>query len=176
MTSGPNSVLFDKGVIRRVYERRVRLAAGNPPTILQIEASNCYARICKLTDRLYITEQTSNILRLRPKIFAEPFLADLQSLKKARYLRRWARRLKDFSFSPEDAIILAYGSFGFDLEKQTVGVDMIVTTDQGLEKNYFRNFDQIEKRFKDMILNLPEPYKDLRLPRVITTATVLTGI
>jgi len=53
---------------------------------------------------------------------------------------------------------------------------MIVTTDQGLEKNYFRNFDQIEKRFKDMILNLPEPYKDLRLPRVITTATVLTGI
>ncbi|HZS44099.1 MAG TPA: hypothetical protein VFC63_03285 [Blastocatellia bacterium] len=84
--------------------------------------------------------------------------------------------MKDFSFSPEDAIILAYGSFGFDLEKQTVGVDMIVTTDQGLEKNYFRNFDQIEKRFKDMILNLPEPYKDLRLPRVITTATVLTGI
>lgn len=68
----PSSVLFDKGVIRRVYERRVRLALGEQPTLLQVEAANAYARIATITDRLYITEQTYNILKLRTESFAAP--------------------------------------------------------------------------------------------------------
>ena len=60
----PSSVLFDKGVIRRVYERRVRLALGDRPTLLQVEAANAYALCATITDHLYITEQTSNILNL----------------------------------------------------------------------------------------------------------------
>src|SRR4029434_1422911 len=59
----PRSVLFDKGVIRRVYERRVRLALGKPPTVLQVEAANSFAYIATIANRLYITEQTSNILK-----------------------------------------------------------------------------------------------------------------
>ena len=90
-TFQPSSFLFDKGVIRRVYERRVRLALREPPTLLQVEATNAYARIAALTDRLYITEQTANILIRRTSIFAASILTDTQPLKKGRYLRRWGR-------------------------------------------------------------------------------------
>ncbi len=152
-------------MIRCVYERRVRLALGEPPTVLQVEAANSYAYIGSVTDRAHITEQTANILKRRAKVFAAPLLADTRPLNKARYLRRWARRLKEFRFSSEDAIILAYGSFGLDVGSQRVGVDAIITL-----------YGKIENRFHDMTLNLPEPYKQLRLPQVVTTATVLTFV
>src|SRR6266851_8983994 len=50
----PHSVLFDKGVIRRVYERRVRFARSAPPTPAQVEAANVYAQLCIPPRRLYI--------------------------------------------------------------------------------------------------------------------------
>jgi len=161
-------------VLRRVYERRVRLALGKPPTVLQVEAANSFAYIGSITDRVYITEQTANILKRRTEVFAAPLLADTRPLKKARYLRRWARRLTEFAFSSEDAIILAYGSFGLDVESKSVGVDAIITTDIRLADHYSHGYTEIENRFNDMILNLPESYRRLTLPKVVTTATVLT--
>jgi len=110
------------------------------------------------------------------QIFASPLLTDTRPLKKARYLRRWARRLKDFAFSSEDAIVLAYGSFGLDVESQRVGIDTIITTDIRLADHYNHAYTEIENRFHDMTLNLPEPYKQLKLPQVVTTATVLTFV
>src|SRR6185369_2806727 len=148
-TFQPNSVLFDKGVIRRVYERRVRLALNRPPTVLQVEAANSYTYSATIANRLYITEQTSNILKLRTPIFAARILADTRPLRKARYLRRWARRLTDFGFSPEDAIVLAYGSFGLDAESQTVGVDAIIATDIRLADRYTQRHSEIMTRFND---------------------------
>ena len=163
-------------MIRRVYERRVRLALSRPPTVLQVEAANSYAYIATITNHLYITEQTSNILKRRTPIFAAPILADTHPLKKARYLRRWARRLTEFGFSSEDAIVLAYGSFGLEVESQTVGVDAIITTDMRLADRYNQRNPEINNRFNDMITNLPEAYRQLRLPQVVTTATVLTFV
>ena len=60
MSFQPRSVLFDKGVIRRVYERRVRLALGVPPTPAHVEAANVYAQLYP-SRRLYITGQTAHI-------------------------------------------------------------------------------------------------------------------
>jgi hypothetical protein len=151
----------------------LRLALAELPTLLQIEAANSYARIATITNRLYITEQTSNVLKLRAQVFAAPILADTRALKKARYLRRWARRLKEFSFSPEDAVVLAYGSFGVDIQLQTVGVDPIITTDIRLADHYHERHSGIEDRFNDMISDLPEPYAGLGLPQVVTTARLL---
>lgn len=158
-----------------MYERRVRLALGKPPTLLQVEAANSYAYVATISPRLYITEQTANILKRRTQIFAAPLLADTRPLKKARYLRRWARRLTDFAFSSEDAIVLAYGSFGLDVESKTVGVDAIITTDVRLAEHYERRHAEIENRFNDMIVNLPEAYALLRLPNVLTTAAILVN-
>ena len=152
----------------------MRLALSKPPTVLQVEAANSYAYVATVAKRLYITEQTSNILKRRTQIFAAPLLAETRPLKKARYLRRWARRLTEFAFSSEDAIILAYGSFGLDIESRTIGVDAIITTDIRLADHYERRRAEIKDRFDNMIVNLPEPYKRLTLPQVMATATVLT--
>ena len=95
MSFQPHSVLFDKGVIRRVYERRVRLALSTPPTLAQVEAANVYAQLCIPPRRLYITAQTAHILHRRSPLFAAPFLAETYALQKGRYLRRWARRFHD---------------------------------------------------------------------------------
>lgn len=175
LTFQPGSVLFDKSVIRRVYERRVRLALGQPPTLLQAEAANVYSRLCALTDRLYITEQTEHILQRRPSVFSAAILADTQALKKGRYLRRWARRLRELAFSPEDAIVIAYGSFGIDLNRHSVGVEAIVTGDLKLAAHFNAKYAEIKERFDNMILNLSEPYRQLTLPAVITTAAVLAA-
>ena len=163
-------------MIRRVYERRVRLALSKPPTVLQVESANSYAYVATVAKRLYITEQTSNILKRRPQIFAAPLLTETRPLKKARYLRRWARRLTEFGFSSEDAIVLAYGTFGLDVESQTVGVDAIITTDIQLAGRFNQRNPEINNRFNDMITNLPEAYRQIKLPQVLTTATVLTFI
>lgn len=173
LNSPPDSVLFDKGVIRRVYERRVRLAAGEPPTLLQVEAANAYARVNSFTNSLWITEQTANVLHLRTPVFADSILSDCRTFKKGRYLRRWARRLRDFDFSPEDAIVLAYGSFGISTDGTQIGTDAIVTTDIKLAARFENNFTGIEQRFKEMISALSGVYNTLDLPQVLTTADVL---
>jgi hypothetical protein len=141
-----------------------------------VEAANSYTFIGSIADRVYITEQTANILKRRTEVFAAPLLAETRPLNKARYLRRWARRLKEFGFSSEDAIILAYGSFGLDVGSQRVGVDAIITTDIRLAEHYNRRYTEIKSRFNDMILNLPESYRRLPLPQIVTTATVLTFV
>jgi hypothetical protein len=174
LTFQPDSILFDKNVIRRVYERRVRLALGQVPTLLQAEAANAYARLCTPTNRLYITEQTANILQRRPSVFADEFLTDTQALKKGRYLRRWARRLRELSFSPEDAIVVAYASFGVDLTRQAVGVEAIVTGDLKLVAHFNAKQEEIRERFEDMISSLSTPYQTLELPAIMTPTNILT--
>ena len=96
-----------------------------------------------------------------------------RALQKGRYLRRWARRLRDISFSPEDAIVLAYGSFGLDLQIQRVGVEAIVTNDVKLAANFTTRFNTIQEHFANMVSQLPEPYQELTLPIVVATAEVL---
>jgi hypothetical protein len=168
------SVLLDKNVIRRVYERRVRLALGQAPTLLQAEAANAYDRLCALANQLYITEETANILQRRPAVFASPFLADTQTLTKARYLRRWARRLRELSFSPEDAIVVAYASFGVDLKTHAIGAQLIVTGDLKLIAHFNVKQEEIRVRFEDMISSLPPPYQTLTLPKIMTPTDILT--
>jgi len=173
LTFQPSSVLFDKGVIRRVYERRARLAQGLQPTSLQNEAADVYDRINTIAQRLYITQPTANVLRLRPPRHAAAILSDTRVLRKGRYLRRWARRLRDFNFSREDALIIAHGSFGADVDSLLIGVDVIVTNDFKLVNNFKAQYTNIEDRFKRMISDLLDPYSSLKLPEIMTTADVL---
>lgn len=169
-----NSVLLDKNIARRVYENRVRLAQGDPPTLHQAEAANVYSHLRALNQRLHITQETYNVLQLRPPIYAARILAQTRALKKGRYLRRWARRLRDFVFSREDAVVLAYGSFGLDIDLQRLGVDTIITSDLKLVTNFKTRYIEIQKRFDQMVMNLPEPYHSLSLPVVLTPAIVLS--
>lgn len=172
----PTSVLLDKGVVRRTYESRVRAVLGKPPTPLQAEAANVYARLLAAGIRPSITEQTAHILALRPPVLAGVLLQQTQTLRKARYLRRWARRLRDFGFSPEDAVIIAYGSFGLALDTGQVGVEVIITNDHHLATNYRTRYAEINERFEAMVNSLAEPYQSLKLPHIITMTEALATL
>ncbi len=167
------SILLDKGVVRRVYEARVRLALGQPPTLPQAEAANVWARLRASNIPLYITEQTDHVLQRRSPLFAVALLAQARALKKGRYLRRWARRLRDEKFSPEDAIVIAYGSFGLDMDSQRIGVETVITNDLKLKTNFTARLVEIQERFEHMVMQLPEPYHELTLPKVVATTEVL---
>jgi hypothetical protein len=102
-------------------------------------------------------------------------LAQTRSLKKGRFLRRWARRLREQGFSSEDAIVIAYGSFGLDVQSQQIGVEAVVTNDLRLKANFQARLSVIRAHFARMIGQLSEPYQGLTLPKVATTAEVLTN-
>ena len=156
-----------------MYERRVRLVLGEPPTPSQAEAASVYAYMCSLTSRLYITQQTAHILNRRPPLFAASILADTHTLQKGRYLRRWARRLRELTFAPEDAIVLAYGSFGIDTSIPSIGVETIVTNDLRLAAHFSARYAEIDHRFREMTSQLAGPYLTLSLPKVTTTGRIL---
>jgi hypothetical protein len=168
----PSSVLLDKGVVRRIYEFQVRVAKGIAPTPAQIEAVKILVRLCARASRLYITQQTSNILALRPPEYAQAILSNTEVLQKGRYLRRWARRLRRLAFAREDAIVLAYGSFGIVPNAPVAGIEVIVTNDFKLAANFTAQQAQIQKRFERMIFSLPAPYASLKLPVVMTTTAL----
>lgn len=153
----------------------MRLAAGRRPTLLRVSAAGAYARVASLTNSLWITEQTANILRRRAPVFAASILSDCRTFKKGRYLRRWARRLRDVEFSAEDAIVLAYASFGVAADGTQIGTEAIVSADLRLATRYEDNSADIKRRFNEMLTALAGVYATLALPRVITTADVLSS-
>ncbi|MEK7830092.1 MAG: hypothetical protein AAB401_03355 [Acidobacteriota bacterium] len=97
-----------------------------------------------------------------------------KTLRKGRYLRRWARRLRDYVFTREDAVILAYGSFGIDPDSRCLGADAIVTGDLKMVTNLNTRQAEIKERFDRMAENLPEPYRSASLPEIVTPAIVLS--
>lgn len=173
MTSRPSSVLLDKGIVRRIYEAQVRQAHRLPPTLLQQEALDTFARLRKSGPTLCITQESANVLSLRPRRYTKLIVRWTNTLRKGRYLRRWARRLRSFMFSPEDARMIAYASFGIDSNSQLAEIEIFVTNDNHLATNFRIEHTKIKARFDRMVRNLRDPYSRLQLPAVMTTAEVL---
>ena len=80
----------------------------------------------------YVTLETVHSAQRRDPHIAASICMPLTTLTKGYYLRRWARRLRDFGFGREDSVILAYGSFGIDFQRQTFGAEVILSADQPL--------------------------------------------
>lgn len=173
VTSQPVSILLDKGVVRRIYEARVRRAQKKAPNSEQLESLEVFARLLSPSYQLFISESTANVLQLRRPQLARFILDKTSVLQKGRYQRRWARRLRSFVFTREDAVMVAYGSFGVGSVDRQLGVDYFITTDTALVTNFHTRFSEIQARFTPMVMQLPEPYRNVSLPQILTPATVL---
>lgn len=170
----PSRVLLDKGLVRRVYEAQARQGQGIWPTLDQLDAVQVFVQLLRNHSRLYLTEESAHVLQLRRSQYAAAILNNTTTLQKGTYLRRWARRLRAFVFTREDAVILAYGSFGVDPETPELGVDVIATTDLKLATNFNTKYPEIKEQFDRMVVNLPEPYRNSSLPEVVTPTMVLS--
>ncbi|MGH9752512.1 MAG: hypothetical protein ACREA2_06980 [Blastocatellia bacterium] len=131
-----------------------------------------FRRLSHRAVQLYITTECANNLQRRRPQYAKTILDRVETLRKGRYLRRWARRLRSCGFSPEDAVVIAYASFGLRSRSRIANIEAIVTNDLRLTNNFKAQKANIEDRFKRMTRNLLDPYSNLMLPEVMTTANV----
>lgn len=160
----PTSVLLDKGTVRETLRGVVRTEVGLP---LPPRQQTAYTAIQVLL--LYVTPQLLHILQRPANIsLASVLLPDLHLLTAGRYLRRWARRLREAGVSREDALIVSYASFGVDEQTETFGVDAVLTTDAALKVHYETNLDRLTARFQRMTSQLKTPYRNAHLPTLLT--------
>jgi hypothetical protein len=117
--------------------------------------------------RLKITPELQHLLAMPDnRDVARPLLQYFRVLSPGRYLKRWRRRLTEEGFSREDALILSYGSFGFDPIEKTFGVEVVLTNDLNMKTRYERGFGRIQERFQRMTRQLKSPYRLSALPEI----------
>ena len=121
--------------------------------------------------RLFIVPATNNILQRlarNPRYTSaiRHFLDSVEVIKATRYFKRWARRLRGYNFTPEDANVIALATFGSDHSGSLFGMDLIVTQDQPMITNWQARYKEIKKHLDAMITQLPSPYHEARLPDI----------
>lgn len=169
--SSPMLLLLDKNVVRRGVNGLLRLARGqeSPPeeelalVLLQKAATG----ECKL----FVAQEVVHILARKEDnstTFAvQSFLRRVSVLKRTRYFKRWARRLRQMNFAREDAKVLSLATFGTDKAGEILSVSVIVTFDQSLTNKYDHEFTVIQGRFEAMVADLEPPFCYARLPEVM---------
>jgi hypothetical protein len=135
-----------------------------------------YQALLQAGHTAYVTPETVNAAQRRDPYIAASLFMPLSILRKGRYLRRWARRLRDFGFGREDSAILAYGSFGVDFQRQTFGAEVILSADQPLLRRFHEQYDHIARRFRRMTCQLAPPYRLAQLPTVMSPEAMLTTL
>ena len=173
-TSPPTTCLLDKNIVRAVFEARVRVQRRRIPLPHQAQAAIVYQALQQAGFTTYVTPETANSAQRRDPLIAASLLMPLTTLMQGHYLRRWARRLRDFGFSREDSVILAYGSFGMDSQRQTFGAEVIVSADQPLIRHFHEQHNSIAQRFQQMICQLALPYCWAQLPTLMSLDEMLT--
>ncbi len=158
--------LLDKGVIRRATEGWIRQAVGKPLLAEQQQAimilTTCPFELCVSAELYHIL---THIVKVP---FARRVLDQVMVLWPTRYQKRWARRLRRFGFTREDAKVLAYGSFSTDENREVLGVNFVISCDRALRDKYELDFPRIRRKFAAMTENLRLPYSNASLPTVLT--------
>ena len=165
----PTSCLLDKSVVRETLRGlvRERLGVSLPPR--QGTSLGVVRALIAYGGLLYITPELWHLLERQGNLpIASPLLAYLRVLRPGRYLKRWGRRLTEEGFSHEDALILSYASFGFDVLEKIFGVESVLTNDLRMKDRYAHGFPRIEARFARMIRQLKSPYQRATLPDVVS--------
>ena len=93
-------------------------------------------------------------------------LRRIEVLDPTRYFKRWARRLRQRTFSREDAKILALGTFGTDQDGAILGVRSIVTLDRPMVRKWQQQGNEMAAALLEMTVNLAPPYATAMLPEV----------
>ncbi len=170
MMSSQTRLLLDKSVVRRYFEAVSALARGlalseeEQQTILLVHLAR------RKEQRLFLPVEAFNPLQAHRHQIAPAemlmFLKRVEVLYPARYFKRWVRRLRERTFTREDAKVLALGTFGTDDAGQILGVHIIVTHDQPMVRKWELEREKIAERLLEMTSDLQEPFAHARLPKV----------
>jgi len=157
--------LLDKSIARAIVES---LYHYEHPSAREIEALATWRRGRLERARLFVPVEAVHILmRFEQFLEVRVFLATVEPLESGRYLKRWARRLREHGFAREDAHVLALATFGTDRVGGLLGVEGLITLDQPFVNN-FRNHERaLRTRLSAMTHQLSAPYRDAALPIVL---------
>jgi len=163
--------LLDKVIVRYTLDGMLSLSSGKDLTDQQAAAIRLFQRATTQPVDLFIAPASANILgrlqnipRFAPLI--QLFLRHTQIATPTRYFTRWSRRVGEFGFSPEDARMLALGSFSTNQAGDILGMHGFITYDHPLVNLWDRKHDEIARRLIAMRRQLNEPYDLVELPSV----------
>lgn len=170
--------LLDKVVARRSLEGLLKLAEGRDLTEEELWAIDLLQRARGQDLKLFVTGGTVNILRRletlpRYSAVVAAFLGRTEVAHPTRYFKRWARRLRGFGFTREDAHILALASFGTSRRKDVLGMHFVTTYDQPLINQWSLQHNKIGERLEAMRRDLRAPYDRVTLPQVLRPEEIL---
>lgn len=170
--------LLDKVVARRSLEGLLKLAEGRDLTEEELWAIDLLQRAREQDIGLFVTAGTVNILRRlealpRYSAVVAAFLRRIEEAQPTRYFKRWARRLRRFGFTREDAQVLALASFGTGRGRDFLGMHFVATYDQPLINQWSLQESKIKERLEAMRRDLQPPYNRVTLPQVLCPKEVM---
>lgn len=136
--------LLDKVTARYTLQGLLKLAENQELTREELFSLDLVSRAGASNMAIFITPPTDHILR---KIGEQPRYSSIIGLffKKTevalptRYFKRWARRLREFYFSREDAAILSLSTFGTNHDASMIGMRYVATYDRPMIMNWNNN-------------------------------------
>lgn len=164
--------LLDKVTARFIVQGIIKVAEQRAPTADESIALTLFARAASPTYNLFIAQPTVNVLQhLRRYPHYAPmiqlFLQRVEAIQPARYFKRWARRLRDYGFTREDAVMLALATFGTSRDRSIIGMNYLATFDQPMINQWNYQQDAIRRRLQAMQRDLQPPYVHVVLPQVL---------
>lgn len=171
------SLLLDKNVARKAITALAKARAGVRPTVPEEEVLRVLVLGTGGQISIFIAPETANILSRRQQILAvRLFLDQVTVMQRGRYFQRWARRLGEHGFTPEDAKVLSYGTFGLAPSGNVIGVSFVATFDQSFINNYRMHLDHLQRRLKAMTSQLSLPYHNVLLPPLVQPEELLRQV
>jgi hypothetical protein len=156
------SFLLDKSVARRIIEALYHLDDLSPEEEMVLDL---WRKLQAEEARLFIPVGALHILqRFEQLIEVRTFLATVEPLESGRYVKRWARRLREYGFTREDALVLALATYGTDSTGGILGVDVLITLDRSFLNNFEIHRVELQSRLAAMTDGFAAPYHNARLP------------
>ena len=169
--SAPTRCLLDKVIVCYTLDGMLNLSLGRDLTGQQAAALRLFQSAAARSVDLFIAPASANILgrlqsipRFAPLI--QVFLSRAPIATPTRYFTRWSRRVREFGFSPEDAGMLALGSFSTNQDRDILRMRCFITYDHPLVNLWNQDHNAIERRLNAMRRQLTAPYNLVQLPSV----------
>lgn len=164
--------LLDKVTARLMVQGLVKLEEEELLTQEEDLVLDLFKQATSPTLRLFIVPATANILQRLAQLphysaVIHRFLSRVDVVSPGRYCIRWARRLRGYAFTREDAAVLALGTFGTDETNSILGMDIVATLDQPMINNWSAREAELQTRLDTMRQDLAAPYNQASLPQVL---------
>lgn len=166
--------LLDKNVVRKIVEGLIEPRSWTPEHVVvlamwrELRESGC---------RQFLSVETANILaRWSDRREIRLFLNTVETLYASRYFKRWARRIRGYGFTREDAKILGLATYGTDVAGQILGVKTLVTLDRSLIRHFEVQKLELERRLRAMTAQLSPPFHGASLPEVTQPLELLLSL